>query len=137
MRCTASSPCHDRTGGIRLPGRCSNEVREADAVQAASAAASRRIIVISRAFACCVSFLEGRARRIGGSSTNVAPLSGLPGVTISSIGTSSLNSLGSGERPGDFCVGGTREIVAGRQALARLFELQACLASGAADGEET
>jgi hypothetical protein len=92
------------------------------------------------AFACCVSFLEGRARRIGGSSTNVAPLSGLPGVTISSIGTSSLNSLGSGERPGDFCVGGTREIVAGGQALARLFELRACrdaLASGAADGEET
>src|SRR5260370_131207 len=37
-------------------------------------------------------------------------LSSLPGVTMSSIGITLLNSLRSVERPGDFCVGGIREI---------------------------
>jgi hypothetical protein len=37
-------------------------------------------------------------------------LSSLPGVAMSSIGTTLLNSLHSVERPGDFCVGGIREI---------------------------
>jgi len=38
-------------------------------------------------------------------------LSSLRGVAMSSIGTKLLNSLRSIERPGDFCVGGIREIV--------------------------
>jgi hypothetical protein len=37
-------------------------------------------------------------------------LSSLPGVTMSSIGPTLLNSLRSVERPGDFCIGGIREI---------------------------
>src|SRR5258705_8790498 len=37
-------------------------------------------------------------------------LSSLPGVTMSSIGITLLNSLRSVECPGDFCVGGIREI---------------------------
>jgi len=37
-------------------------------------------------------------------------LSILPGVAMSSIGTALLNGLRSVERPGDFCVGGIREI---------------------------
>jgi len=36
--------------------------------------------------------------------------SSMPGVAMSSIGTTLLNSLRSVERPGDFCVGGIREI---------------------------
>src|SRR6267154_2744049 len=37
-------------------------------------------------------------------------LSSLPGVTMSSIGITLLNSLRSVERPGDFCVGGIQGI---------------------------
>src|SRR5438105_13161739 len=63
--------------------------------------------VIFRACVRCVSFLEGAARRLHDHSRNAVSL---PGVAMSSIGTKLLNSLCSVERPGDFCVGGIREI---------------------------
>src|SRR5438270_6690320 len=51
---------------------------------------------------------EVPARR--GHLGSLLPSSILPGVTMSSIGAALLDCLSSVERPGDFCVGGRREI---------------------------
>src|SRR5438445_11118611 len=62
---------------------------------------------ISRVCVRCVSFLEGPARRVDDRSLNAGRL---PGVAMSSIGATLLDRLRSVERPGDYCVGGIREI---------------------------
>ena len=93
--------------------RASLRLKLADAVQAASALAINAAALVthdrdfSRVRSLRISFLKAQHVDL----TIVHETSSLPGATMSSIGTTLLDTLRSVARPGDFCVGGIREII--------------------------